>query len=177
MWLRNSKWKLSDEAPGPDLVPSALAPSDVSGTLCSLWGLKAMQCPACGSTTVSERPERTAQGYRRFRCANCGKQFNERSTGVLDRVQYLSDVIALVVLWRLRYKLNLRDLAEMFLTRGFTFSYEAVRDWEASDACRAPASATQRQGWPKLVHRRDIYPGAGPMAVSVSRDRSRRRLG
>ena len=77
-----------------------------------------MQCPACGSTTVSERPERTAQGYRRFRCANCGKQFNERSTGVLNRVQYPSDVIALVVLWRLRYKLSLRDLAEMFLTPG-----------------------------------------------------------
>jgi putative transposase len=36
-----------------------------------------------------------------------------------------------VVLWRLRYKLSLRDLDEMFLTRGFTFSYEAVRDWEA----------------------------------------------
>ena len=41
------------------------------------------------------------------------------------------DVIALVVLWRLRYKLSLRDLAEMFLIRGFVFSYEAVRDWEA----------------------------------------------
>jgi transposase-like protein len=50
---------------------------------------------------------------------------------VLNRAQYPSDVIALVVLWRLRYKLSLRDLAEMFLTRGFIFSYEAVRDWEA----------------------------------------------
>jgi transposase-like protein len=36
-----------------------------------------------------------------------------------------------VVLWRLRYKLSLRDLAEMFLIRGIEFSYEAVRDWEA----------------------------------------------
>ena len=36
-----------------------------------------------------------------------------------------------VVLWRLRYKLSLRDLAEMFLIRGFVFTYEAVRDWEA----------------------------------------------
>jgi putative transposase len=36
-----------------------------------------------------------------------------------------------VVLWRLRYKLSLRDLAEMFLIRGIVFSYEAVRDWEA----------------------------------------------
>src|SRR3984885_16213939 len=90
-----------------------------------------MQCPACGSTTVSERPERTAQGYRRFRCANCGKQFNGRSTGLLNRTQYPSDVIALVVLWLLRYKLSLRDLPEMFLIRGIVFSHEAVRDWEA----------------------------------------------
>ena len=50
---------------------------------------------------------------------------------MLNRTQYPSDVIALVVLWRLRYKLSLRDLAEMFLIRGFVFSYEAVRDWEA----------------------------------------------
>jgi putative transposase len=49
---------------------------------------------------------------------------------VLNRTQYPSDVVALVVLWRLRYKLSLRDLAEMFLIRGIVFSYEAVRDWE-----------------------------------------------
>jgi hypothetical protein len=35
-----------------------------------------------------------------------------------------------VVLWRLRYRLSLRDLAEMFLVRGFVFIYEAVREWE-----------------------------------------------
>ena len=90
-----------------------------------------MRCPACGSTAISERPERTAQGYRRYRCGNCGKQFNERSEGLLNRTQYPSDVIALVVLWRLRYKLSLRDLPEMFLIRGIVFSHEAVRDWEA----------------------------------------------
>jgi transposase-like protein len=90
-----------------------------------------MRCPACRSTAVRHRSERTAQGYRRFRCGNCGKQFNERSAGLLNRAQYPSDVIALVVLRRLRYKLSLRDLAEMFLIRGLVFSYEAVRDWEA----------------------------------------------
>src|SRR6201993_5429161 len=90
-----------------------------------------MRCGKCGSSGVSERPERTAQGYRRFRCHACGKQFNERSTSLLNRTQYPSDVVALVVLWRLRYKLSLRDLAEMFLIRGIVFSYEAVRDWEA----------------------------------------------
>ena len=90
-----------------------------------------MDCVECGSAAVSERNERTVQGYRRFRCRACGKQFNERSGGILNRTQYPSDVIALVVLWRLCYKLSLRDLPEMFLIRGFVFSREAVRDWEA----------------------------------------------
>jgi putative transposase len=90
-----------------------------------------MRCLDCGSEAVTERPERTAQGDRRFRCRHCGKQFNERSDTLLNRTQYPSDVIALVVLWRLRYKLSLRDLPEMFAVRGIVFSYEAVREWEA----------------------------------------------
>jgi len=45
-----------------------------------------------------------------------------------------------VVLWRLRYRLTLRDLSEMFLIRGLVFSYEAVRDWEAK---LAPALADE----------------------------------
>jgi hypothetical protein len=90
-----------------------------------------MRCVGCGSEAVSERPERTAHGYRRFRCRACGKQSNERSATLLNRAQYPSDVIALVVLWRLRYKLALRDLPEMFAVRGLVFSHEAVREWEA----------------------------------------------
>ena len=89
-----------------------------------------MQCVTCGSEVVSERPERTVQGYRRFRCRDCGKQSNDRSGTALNRTQYPSDVVALVVLWPLRYKLSLRDLPEMFALRGMVFSYEAVRDWE-----------------------------------------------
>jgi putative transposase len=77
-----------------------------------------MWCVACDAAEVSERPERTAQGYRRFRCCARGKQFNERSGGILNRTQYPSDVIALVVFWCLRYKLSLRDLPEMFLIPG-----------------------------------------------------------
>ena len=90
-----------------------------------------MRCLECGSEAVTERPERTAQGYRRFRCRTCGKQFNGRSDTLLNRAQYPSDVIALVALWRLRYKLSLRDLPEMFAVRGIVFSHEAVREWEA----------------------------------------------
>ena len=71
-----------------------------------------------------------AQGYRRFRCRTCGKQFKQRSAGRVNRTQYPSDVISLVVLWRVRYTLSLRDLAEMFLIRGTVVSHEAVWDWE-----------------------------------------------
>src|SRR5918992_3201222 len=111
-----------------------------------------MDCVACGSAAVTERPERTARGYRRFRCRDCGKQFNERSGGPLNHPHYPSDVIALVVLWRLRYRLTLRDLGEMFLQRGIVFTYEAVRDWEAK---LAPALADE------LRRRRRGKGGAG----------------
>ena len=99
-----------------------------------------MDCVACGSAAVTERPERTARGYRRFRCRDCGKQYNERSDGLLNHTQYPSDVVALVVRWRLRYRLTLRDLAEMFPQRGIVFSHEAVRAWEAK---LAPALADE----------------------------------
>ena len=139
-----------------------------------------MRCVACGSAAVTKRPEPTAQGYRRFRCRTCGKQFNERSGTILNRTQYPSDVIALVVLWRLRYKLALRDLPEMFAQRGMVFSYEAVRDWEAK---LTPAlaedlpAAPSRQDRSQLVCRRDLYQGRRPLVLSVSRHRQLRRFG
>jgi transposase-like protein len=48
--------------------------------------------------------------------------------------------IALVVLWRLRYKLSLRDLPEMFLVRGIVFSHEGFPTGK-------PGS---RRHWPKV---------------------------
>ncbi len=90
-----------------------------------------MPCPHCAATTVAEQPRRTALGYRTFRCCRCRRAFNERTGTTYNHLQYPTDLVLLVVLWRLRYKLSLRDLAEMFLERGFTFSHETVRDWEA----------------------------------------------
>ncbi len=51
-----------------------------------------MECVACGSAAVTERPDRTARGYRRFRCRGCGKGFDERSVSLLNCAQYPSDV-------------------------------------------------------------------------------------
>jgi hypothetical protein len=61
----------------------------------------------------------------------CKRTFNERTGTPFNSLEYPTDIVLLVVLWRLRYKLSLRDLAEMFLERGLVFTHEAVRDWEA----------------------------------------------
>ena len=51
------------------------------------------------------------------------------------------------MLWRLRYKLSLRDLAEMLVERGFEFTHEAVREWEARFASLiADHLRTRRRG-------------------------------
>src|SRR3954468_13240411 len=81
-----------------------------------------MNCPHCQSSLTSEQERRTVHGFRRFRCRDCGRRFNERTGTALNRVQVPTDIMFLVVFWRLRYKLSLRELAEMFLIRGIVFT-------------------------------------------------------
>jgi transposase-like protein len=61
---------------------------------------------------------------------HCKARFNERSGTPFNRLQFPTEIVLLVVLWRLHYQWSRRDLAEMFLERGFAFTPEAVRDWE-----------------------------------------------
>ena len=102
-----------------------------------------MPCPHCATTTTTELPKRTTLGYRTFRCTTCRRHFNERTGTSYNYLEFPTDIVLLVVLWRLRYKLSLRDLAEMFLERGFEFTHEAVRAWEARFA---PLIAEQVRG-------------------------------
>ncbi len=90
-----------------------------------------MACPHCGSSQTTEQATTTSLGYRTFRCPACRRRFNERSGTPFNDLSVPTDIVFRVVLWRLRYKLSLRDLAEMFLPRGFVFSHESVRHWEA----------------------------------------------
>jgi len=118
-------------------------------------GGKKRDCLHCDSSHTTERSDVTPRGYRRFRCRNCGHNLNERAGSIVNRLHYPPDVVCLVVLWRIRDKLNLRDLAEMFLERGVIFTHEAVREGEAhlapglSEALRAAA----RESGGKLVCR------------------------
>jgi putative transposase len=100
---------------------------------------------------VTERSDVTAQGYRRFRCRDYGKPFNEHSDGVLNRTCRPGDIIAFVVFCRQRYRLTLRDLSKILLLRGFTVSHETIRTWEAKllpimgDALRKRRHGTRRR--------------------------------
>ena len=89
-----------------------------------------MACPYCQGNATQEWKRRTTLGYRLFRCRPCRRTFNERTGTPFNHLQVPTDIALLVVLWRLRYKLSLRDLGEMFLARGFTFTQETVRAWE-----------------------------------------------
>ena len=90
-----------------------------------------MSCPHCSSATTREWAARTQLGDRIFHCLTCRRTFNERSSTPFNHLTFPTDIVLQVVLWRLRYKLSLRDLSEMFLERGFVFTHEAVREWEA----------------------------------------------
>ena len=112
-----------------------------------------MACPYCQSTTTSERAKKTHFGYRTFCCQTCTRRFNERTGTPFNYVEFPTDIVLLVVLWRVRYKLSLRDLAEMFLERGFEFTHETVRDWEArfapllADKLRAKRKGQVGRSW------------------------------
>ena len=95
-----------------------------------------MHCPHCTSVTAKEQTQKTTLGYRTFRCSACKHLFNERTATPFNFLAYPTDIVLLVVLWRLRDKLSLRDLAEIVLERGCVFTHETVRDWEARFAPR-----------------------------------------
>ena len=90
-----------------------------------------MDCPHCRSSVTTRRRHRTALGYARFTCRTCRRRFNERTGTPFNDLQYPTDIVVLAVLWRLRYKLSFRDVAELLLQRGYEVTHETVRAWES----------------------------------------------
>ena len=89
-----------------------------------------MNCPHCNSTHTNHLGRTTELGYPVFRCKECKRTFNERTGTPFNFVEVPTDIVFQVLLLRFRYKLSLRDVAEIFLLRGFEFTHETVRDWE-----------------------------------------------
>ena len=102
-----------------------------------------MNCPHCTSLTTKERQKSTILGYQTFHCFACQRIFNERTGTPFNSLEYPTDIVLLVVVWRLRYKLRLRDLAEMFLERGFVFTFAPL----AADHLRAKRRGQAGTSW------------------------------
>jgi putative transposase len=115
-----------------------------------------MNCPSCLSTTTTQQSKATSLGSRTLRCSACRRIFNERTGTPFNYLECPSDIVLLVVFWRLRYKLSLRDLAEMVLQRGFVFTRRA-RSRLGSSFCPAYRGSTpdqaRRTGREILAHR------------------------
>ena len=91
--------------------------------------------------------KKTELGSATFFCPSCRHIFTERTNTPFNFLDYPTDLVFLVVLWRLRYTLSLRDLADMFVERGIAFTHETVRDGEARFAPRiAEQLRTKRRG-------------------------------
>ena len=89
-----------------------------------------MNCPHCHSTQTKKRQHTTELGYAIFRCKGCGCLFNERTGTPFNYLELPTDIVFQVLFCRLRYKLSYREVAELFLLRGWVFTHETVRDWE-----------------------------------------------
>jgi putative transposase len=76
-----------------------------------------MKCPYCQSQRLQKQKRSTDLGYLMFRCSGCGRKSNERSGTPFNFLEFPTDIVFEIVLCRLRYKLSLRNLAEMFLLR------------------------------------------------------------
>src|SRR3954452_19268052 len=90
-----------------------------------------MTCPYCGSRPTRKLRVPTDLGYSRFKCCSCRRTFAKRTGTPFNFLEMPTDIVFQVVLFRLLFKLSLRDLMQLFLIRGYEFSYETVRDWEA----------------------------------------------
>ena len=68
-------------------------------------------------------------GYRRYHCCSCESRYNERTGTPYNFLTYPTDIVSLVVLHYVRYKLSYEDVAEIFSFRGFHFCCETGRLW------------------------------------------------
>ena len=65
-----------------------------------------------------------------FRCRSCRQTCNERTCTPINYPLAPTDVAVLVAPGYMQDKLSLRNVAEMLLTRGFSFTHETEWAWE-----------------------------------------------
>ena len=88
-----------------------------------------MDCPHCTSKNTRQLEKKTNLGYQKYYCRSCCKQFNERSGTKLNFIEYMTEVVMLVVYHYYRFKLSLDDVVELMALRGFSLGHQTVHNW------------------------------------------------
>jgi len=76
-----------------------------------------MNCSHCAAMAAQKREKKTKLGYATFFCPGCRRTVNERTGSPFNYLEFPTDIVLLAVLWRLRSKWSLHDVAEIFLER------------------------------------------------------------
>ena len=71
----------------------------------------------------------TGLGYKTYKCRDCSREYNERTSTPFNHTQYPTDVIMLVLHYYYRFKVSLNDVVELMLMRGFHLSHQTVHNW------------------------------------------------
>ena len=116
-----------------------------------------MMCPYCQSPEVRKLNQTTALGYCEFRCCACRRKSNERTGTPFNYLEFPTDIVFEIVLYRLRYKLSLRNLAEMFLLRDSSSPTKPyglgrsglLRCWPSNSAANAKRKSAGAGTWTK----------------------------
>jgi transposase-like protein len=112
-----------------------------------------MNCPHRHSAQTTTQQRTTELGYAVYRSQNCGRTFNECTGTLFNTLGLSTDIVFQVLLCRVRYKHSYRDVAELFLMRGFAFTRKIVRDWEErflsifADELRAKRNGNMGNVW------------------------------
>ena len=85
-----------------------------------------MTCPHCQSRELSPLGGTTDLGYPVFRCRTWRRKFKKRTDTPFNYLEFPTDIVFQVLFCRFRYKWSFRNLAELFLLRGFKFTHQAV---------------------------------------------------
>ena len=88
-----------------------------------------MDCSHCQLTNVRLCLQKTALGYSQFRCRDCHKQFNERTSTTFNYIQYPTEVVMMAVHYYYRFRNSLDDVVELMAMRGFHLSHQTVHNW------------------------------------------------
>jgi putative transposase len=78
-----------------------------------------MDCPHCSSQNIRQLDKKTHLGYQKFYCRSGCKQLNERTGTKLNFLEYMTEIVMLVVYYYYRFKVSLDDVVELMSLRGF----------------------------------------------------------